>query len=133
IDAHVAPSFGRQLLAAIASERQLPGRAGRFACHALPSHAAATMDEAATPRRISGEQSNTSIVFDRRLILKSIRRPQSGVNPELEILHFLTSRTRFSHVPRLAGWLQDLDPSGASGTLGLLPDVTQDLGHVWTA
>jgi trehalose synthase-fused probable maltokinase len=131
IDAHVDPSFGRQLLAAIASERQLPGRAGRFACHALPSHAAMTMDEAATIRRISGEQSNTSIVFDRRLILKSIRRPQSGINPELEILHFLTSRTRFSHVPRLAGWIEYLGASGQVATLGLLQEFIENAGDGW--
>jgi len=130
IDAHVDPSFGRQLLAAIASERQLPGRAGRFACHALPSQAAATMDEAATtPSHSRESRSNTSIVFDRRLILKSIRRPQSGVNPELEILHFLTSRTRFSHVPRLAGWIEYLGPSGQVATLGLLQEFHRERGR----
>jgi len=131
IDAHVEPSFGRQLLAAIASERQLTGRAGRFACHALPSHAAATMDETVTARRISGEQSNTSIVFDRRLILKSIRRPQGGINPELEVLHFLTSRTHFSHVPRLAGWIEYVGPSGQVATLGLLQEFIENAGDGW--
>jgi maltose alpha-D-glucosyltransferase / alpha-amylase len=131
IDAHAEPSFGRQLLAAIASERQLPGRAGRFACHALPSHATATMDEAVSVRRISGEQSNTSIVFDRERILKSIRRPQGGINPELEVLHFLTSRTRFSHVPRLAGWIEYLGPSGQVATLGLLQDFIENAGDGW--
>jgi len=131
IDAHAEPSFGRELLAAIASERQLPGRAGRFACHALPSHAAATMDEAVSVRRISGEQSNTSIVFGRERILKSIRRPQGGINPELEVLHFLTSRTRFSHVPRLAGWIEYLGPSGQVATLGLLQDFIENAGDGW--
>ena len=131
IDAHVEPTFGRQLLAAIASERQLPGRAGRFVCHALPSHAAATMDEVVTSRRISGEQSNTSIVFDRRLILKSIRRPQGGINPELEVLHFLTSRTHFGHVPRLAGWIEYLGPSGQVATLVLLQEFIENAGDGW--
>jgi predicted trehalose synthase len=80
------------------------------------------MDETVTALRISGEQSNTSIVFDRRLILKSIRRPQGGINPELEVLHFLTSRTHFSHVPRLAGWIEYVGPSGQVATLGLLQE-----------
>ncbi len=131
IDAHAEPSFGRKLLAAIGAERQLPGRTGRFACHGLPSRAAPTVDETVTVRRISGEQSNTSIVFDRSLILKSIRRPQSGINPELEILHFLTSRTRFSHVPRLAGWTEYLSPSGEVATLNLLQDFIENDGDGW--
>jgi trehalose synthase-fused probable maltokinase len=131
VDAHAEPSFGRQLLAALAAKRQLPGRAGRFTCHSLSSPSASSPQDPVTIRRISGEQSNTSIVFGRERILKSIRRPQGGINPELEVLHFLTSRTRFSHVPRLAGWIEYLGPSGQVATLNLLQDFIENDGDGW--
>ena len=38
------------------------------------------------------EQSNTSLVFDDDLVLKVYRRIEAGVNPELELLRFLTDR-----------------------------------------
>ena len=73
-------------------------------------------------RRLSGEQSNTSIAIGRELILKSLRRPRPGVNPEIEITQFLTARG-FPHVPRLVGWMDyavaDGETATALGAAGL--------------
>jgi trehalose synthase-fused probable maltokinase len=54
-------------------------------------------------RTISAEQSNTSLVFDEELILKVFRRLEAGINPELELLRFLTERN-FENIAQLAGW-----------------------------
>ena len=59
----------------------------------------------ATVRGIGAEQSNTSIVFDDALVLKAFRRVEAGVNPELEMLRFLTGHG-FAHVAELGGWYQ---------------------------
>jgi maltokinase len=69
-------------------------------------------------RRIEGEQSNTSVVFDEELILKVFRRLEAGLNPELELLRFLTERS-FPHIPPLAGWYAYLGRPLES-TLGIL-------------
>jgi trehalose synthase-fused probable maltokinase len=53
-------------------------------------------------RRLGAEQSNTSLVFDDRVILKLIRKLEAGVNPELEIGAFL-ARKDFGGVPALLG------------------------------
>ena len=52
---------------------------------------------------LESEQSNTSVVFDDELILKCYRRLEAGINPELELLRFLTARG-FEGTPRLEGW-----------------------------
>ena len=54
-------------------------------------------------RLIASEQSNSSIVFDEELILKVFRRVEAGINPELELLRFLTV-AGFENIARLAGW-----------------------------
>jgi maltokinase len=79
--------------------------------------------ELADVRQIEGEQSNTSIVFDEELILKVFRRLEAGINPELELLRFLTQRG-FENIARLEGWY------GYSGrpmdvTLGILQEFVR--------
>ncbi|TMB29103.1 MAG: sugar phosphotransferase [Deltaproteobacteria bacterium] len=55
-----------------------------------------------TVRRLSAEQSNTSLVFDDKVIVKLIRRLEPGVNPELEMGAFL-ARRGFTATPPLLG------------------------------
>ena len=49
------------------------------------------------------EQSNSSLVFDDTIVLKVFRKLEPGVNPELEVLRFLTWRG-FPNIAPLHGW-----------------------------
>ncbi len=53
-------------------------------------------------RRLSAEQSNTSLVFDDSVIVKLIRKLLPGVNPELEVGAFL-ARHGYRATPQLLG------------------------------
>ena len=130
VDAHHDPRFGRRVLAAIAAGRSADGRHGRFVFRPTPGWAFAPDPDALAGRRLTGEQSNTSVVVG-DLVLKSLRRPQPGLNPDLEIAHFLTTRTAFRHVPRLAGWVEY---TGASEpvTLAVLQEFVPNVGDGWT-
>ena len=54
------------------------------------------------PRLLTGEQSNSSIVFDDRLIMKLFRRVEPGMNPDYELSEFL-SEAGYANAPALAG------------------------------
>ena len=54
-------------------------------------------------RPMGAEQSNSSVVIDETLALKLYRRIEPGVNPELELLRFLTDRG-FEHIAALEGY-----------------------------
>ena len=74
-------------------------RAGR---RSRPRSTRATSD---ARRPIGVEQSNSSIVFDDRLVLKVFRKLEPGINPELELLRFLTAHG-FPNIAPLHGWYE---------------------------
>jgi maltokinase len=70
-----------------------------------------------TVRLLDVEQSNSSLVFSDRVVLKVYRRLEPGINPELEMLRFLGSHG-FEQVAPLHGWYEYESPSLAT-TLGI--------------
>ncbi|MGW3499100.1 maltokinase N-terminal cap-like domain-containing protein [Streptomyces sp. NPDC001020] len=56
------------------------------------------------PRRVTSEQSNSSVVYGDTFILKLLRRIVPGINPDLE-LPLMLSRAGCPRVPAPAGWL----------------------------
>ncbi|HET9093897.1 MAG TPA: phosphotransferase [Solirubrobacteraceae bacterium] len=97
------------LLAAIDDARELGGRHGRF-CFRHVRHEdegpPAPADPTSEPVRPMGaEQSNSSIVFGERLALKLFRRLEPGINPELEMLRFLTAH-EYANIAPLYGWCE---------------------------
>ena len=80
-------------------------------------------------RPVGVEQSNSSIVFGEALILKAFRRVEPGVNPELELLRFLSERD-FPHIAPIAGWFQ-YDGRLMDATLGVLQEYLAGATDGW--
>jgi maltokinase len=76
---------------------------GRVEFHGLGG--SAPLATARSVRALTGEQSNTSIVFDEQVVLKVFRRLAAGTNPELEMLRFLSER-RCDNIAELLGWFE---------------------------
>ena len=73
----------------------------------------AVRDSHYLPARVgSAEQSNTSIIYGNKLILKLFRRLQSGENPDVEIGRFLTE---VAHFEPIAPFLGQIDITPAAG------------------
>jgi trehalose synthase-fused probable maltokinase len=100
-DAIGDPRQVRELVHMIRGGARLPAENGIVEFAAVQGFTGA--GELREARQISAEQSNTSIVFDEELILKVFRRLEAGINPELELLRFLTERG-FENIAQLAGW-----------------------------
>lgn len=82
-------------------------------------------------RLISAEQSNSSIVFDRRFIGKVFRRVQPGLNPDLEIGEFLSEGDRFSHAPQLYG-LIEVERDGDLLAIAAIQEYIPNRGDGWS-
>jgi maltose alpha-D-glucosyltransferase/alpha-amylase len=84
-----------------------------------------------TPKPVGAEQSNTSIIYGNRLILKFFRRIQEGINPDLEIGQFLTEKTSLKSVPPLAGTLEYQTRDGKAMAQGMLQRFVPNQGDAW--
>jgi len=91
--------LARELVRALYTGATLHGADGMVEFHAV----AGLRGDPAELRRVGTEQSNTSVVLDDDAILKVFRRLEPGVNPELEMLRFLTGHG-FASSPPLRGW-----------------------------
>ncbi len=82
-----------------------------------------------TVRPMGAEQSNSSLVLDERLALKLYRRIEPGLNPELELLRFLTDRG-FPHVAALEGFIS-YEGRPLEATLAILQRFVPSRGDAW--
>jgi trehalose synthase-fused probable maltokinase len=85
--------------------------------------------ELGAARLISSEQSNSSVVFEESLILKVFRHLEPGINPELEVLRFLTEQG-FRNIPALGGWY-GYSGGPLTATLGLLQEYVAGAVGGW--
>jgi maltose alpha-D-glucosyltransferase/alpha-amylase len=88
-------------------------------------------DEHLEPSVLKAEQSNTSVIYGDKLILKLIRRLDAGTNPELEIGRFLTERTKLAHVPPVAGFLEYRRGRQEPLTVAILQGLVPNEGDAW--
>ena len=133
VDAMGEPGFCLALLEAIRSDATLAGAHGAFRCASTPVLAEILPTPPGEPHPITSEQSNTSVVYDRRVILKVFRRLESGTSPELEITDFLTRQAAFPGAPRLAGAIVYQADGADPVTLAVLHEFVPNQGDAWTA
>ena len=132
-DAVVDPYFLTALFEMISRRRHHRSAAGEILAQTTQAfnQLRGPADSALEPRVLKVEQSNNSIVFGDRLILKLFRRLDAGVNPDLEIGRFLTTHAQFSHVPPLAGWIDYRAGRGEPRSLAVLQGFVPNQGDAW--
>jgi maltose alpha-D-glucosyltransferase / alpha-amylase len=81
-------------------------------------------------RRLSAEQSNSSLVIGDRLVLKIVRRVAPGIHPEGEMTRYLTERG-FPNSAPLYGELVRVDPDGTPNLFGLVQGFVRNQGDGW--
>lgn len=82
-------------------------------------------------RRTSAEQSNTSVIFGDRLILKVFRHPEPGQNPDAEIGRFLTETAHFERIPSFGGTIDYKPVEGEPTNIAMLQGLVINDGDGW--
>jgi maltokinase len=115
VDAGANPEHARELLRHINAQSELETEAGTLRFHRILESGWLKAD--APVRAVGVEQSNSSIVFGDETVLKVFRRLEPGINPELELLQFLTEH-EFANIAPLQGWY-DYEGRSFTATLGV--------------
>ncbi|WP_263358032.1 maltose alpha-D-glucosyltransferase [Acidicapsa ligni] len=113
------------------SERLNVHSAGKLQAYASSAFSALHLTHPTSSRVGSAEQSNTSILYGKDLILKLFRRLQPGENPDVEIGRFLTE---IAHFPRIAPFFGEIDITPIGGektTVAMLQGLVANEGDGW--
>lgn len=84
------------------------------------------------PRFLKGEQSNSSIIYGERFILKFFRKVEEGINPDLEIGRFLTEKHLIQHYAPIVGSLEYRRSTSPQMTIGILQKFVTDTRDAWS-
>jgi maltose alpha-D-glucosyltransferase / alpha-amylase len=130
-DAMFGEAATQTLLDLIAGSGKLVSRNGTI--QGLPSTAFSGLRGAAplSPRLSSAEQSNTSVLFGDKLIMKLFRRQQPGPNPDTEIGRYFTERTSFTNVAPFGGSIEYRREGQEPSTIAMLQGLVANEGDGW--
>ena len=87
-------------------------------------------EESIKPRVLSGEQSNTSLIYGNRFFMKVFRKVDRAINPDLEITRFLSENTSFQNIPAFMGaieWKYEKD----SLVVAMMQEMVESSGDAW--
>jgi maltose alpha-D-glucosyltransferase/alpha-amylase len=132
LDAIWDETFRSQLFEAIARRQALKARAGEFVGIIASGFDADQTGTSGDSYVVSGEQSNSSILFDNKFFLKLYRKIEDGLNPDVEINRFLTERTNFPNVPAFVGAIEYRRAKVEPTVVCLLQRAAPNEGDVWT-
>ena len=123
--------FARAILDAIGHESRFVGITGSLQASSTGAFAdLVPADVALAPAVLNAEQSNTSVAYSGRVMLKLYRRLVPGTNPDLEIGRALTAM-KFPYVAPVAGALEYRQGSGEPMTVALAQGFIRNDGDAW--
>ena len=130
-DALWNPDFSTTLLSAIGQGSRFTGETGTLIASSTQAYGKLISRGAALePAVMKAEQSNTSVAYGDRLIMKVYRRVENGVNPDLEIGRILTTMN-FPHAPPVAGSIEYIRANGETITTAILQGFVHNQGDAW--
>jgi len=80
---------------------------------------------------LKADQSNTAIIYNDQYFFKFYRKIEQEINPDLEIVRFLSENTSFRNTPKYAGSIEYRDNEGNTTVLGLLQEKVENQGDAW--
>ncbi|NIC07255.1 maltose alpha-D-glucosyltransferase [Billgrantia bachuensis] len=129
-DALTLDAFALAILEAMRQCSKLPCTTGEL--RFLPTDVFAELELSDTfeVEQQSAEQSNSSVIIGRQLVLKLFRKVEPGVHPEAEVGRYLTERG-FTHIAALLGEVARFDEQGTPQTLMILQSFIDNQGDAW--
>ena len=130
-DAFATDGFARAVLRGLSDGLVVATPDGVVRFEATERLAPILPSEDAEIRRLSAEQSNSSLIIGDAVVLKLVRRVQPGVHPEVEMTRHLTARG-FPAIAPLFGAVMRVGEDGTPHLLMLAQGFVRNQGDGWT-
>jgi len=129
-DAFTIDAFPLGLIRALKARTVVPVKDGEIRCLATVQLDA--IDFPANPEilRLSAEQSNTSLIVGNKIIMKIIRRVMEGINPEVEMVRYLTEKG-YANTPPLLGEIARYGAQGSCHSMIVAQAFVHNQGDAW--
>jgi len=121
----------QELLGLVAHSSEIVAQHGVFRGSRAPQLFMAAQELPSKVRRSPAEQSNSSVLFGDRCLLKLFRRQEPGPNPDCEIGQYLTWRAGFDRVPAFMGSIEYAPQNGESSAAAMLQAMIAHEGDGW--
>lgn len=132
MDSSYDKAFRDFLFSSMSKELKLRADAGATLHFNSSVFARIDQDKIVDSRILKTEQSNTSVIYNNQYFFKFYRKLEKEVNPELEVVRFLSEQTSFQHSPRYAGSFEYRDNEDNVIVFGLLQELVANQGDAWT-
>jgi len=84
-----------------------------------------------TSTLLAVEQTNTAIIYNDTYFFKIFRKLETGINPDLEIVRFLSEKTTFKNAPLYGGSIQTYSNDQQTIVVGMLQNKVENCGDAW--
>jgi len=129
-DAFALDSFIVGVLELLAGSADIKTGSGRLRCMPTAAFDPAILNSALELRRITQEQSNSSVVINNVMIMKVLRQVKPGIHPEIEMGRYLTERG-FANVAATLGEVARISADGTPYALIVLQRYIDNQGDAW--
>lgn len=129
-DAFADDRMPAAVLAALRSKLHLPSDDGEIQFNGTARLTDIVLPDAPEVRRLSAEQSNSSLIYGEQAVIKIIRRINPGIHPEAEMTRHLTE-AGFGNTAALLGEVVRVAPGGTPNTLMLVQAFVRNQGDGW--
>jgi maltose alpha-D-glucosyltransferase / alpha-amylase len=132
-DALGVKEYCQSVVAAIFAGRSFPTGDGELLTVALSNLQSFpdTIPQESTPVLHWSDRNNVSVSFGERLILKTFRRMEEGVNPDLQIGQHLSEKIQYPGTAPVLGYVEYRRRGMEPITLAVLHEFVRNQGNAW--
>jgi maltose alpha-D-glucosyltransferase/alpha-amylase len=130
-DAFSIDAFPLGIIRALRAHTVLPVNGGEIRCLPTAQLEAVEIPDSPEIFRLSAEQSNSSLIVGNKIIMKIIRKVMEGINPEVEMVRYLTENG-YANTPPLLGEIARFDhATGGSHSMIVAQAFVHNQGDAW--
>jgi maltose alpha-D-glucosyltransferase/alpha-amylase len=130
-DAFALDSFARNVIDAWRADRVMPFAGGRLEFRKPAMIDEMVLSDDLDVRRLSAEQSNSSMIVNEQIVIKIIRKVLAGRHPEAEMTGYLTA-CGFTNIAPLMGEVIRYDEQDTPHTIMIAQGFVRNQGDAWS-